>query len=100
MDTPGGDPNQWASLSQKGEAGAFAELVSAPLQACMCDRESRGQAVVAAAAGARPLAGLLYDPHQLPWEEEKQIFSLMAQIVFDTYQQEFLTTLFSQILGI
>lgn len=44
--------------------------------------------------------GLLYNPHQLPWEEEKQFFSLIVQIVFDTYQQEFLTTLFSQVLEI
>lgn len=50
---------------------------------------------VVAAATVKPPVGLLYDPHQLPWKEEKQIFSLMAQIVFDTNQQEFLTTLFS-----
>lgn len=31
---------------------------------------------------------------------EKQIFSLMAQIVFNTYQQEFLTTLFLSVLEI
>lgn len=52
------------------------------------------------ARSARSPVGLLYNPHQLPWEEEKQFFSLIVQIVFDTYQQEFLTTLFSQVLEI
>lgn len=49
------------------------------------------------AAVTWPPVGLLYDPHL---GGGKTLVSLMAQIVFTTYQQEFVTTLFSQVLRV
>lgn len=53
--------------------GAFERLIArykpVPFTGKTTGREGSGDT-----AAARPPVGLLCDPHQLPWEEEKQIF--------------------------